>query len=134
MLPPNDKLAICFAHLAYQLHERFSALNAGINSFAVRDPETLENRVGEADVLVISHESEVPVELREWIAPALAPPAVSQARMQPHRIIPTLDVAEAGHLGLGLGCEPAAAEQLGLQGGEEALGHGVVVGVTDGPH
>src|SRR6266436_8627698 len=46
--------------------------------------------------------------------------------MQPHRIIPTLDVAEAGHLGLGLGCEPAAAEQLGLEGGEEALGHGVV--------
>src|SRR6202030_3810021 len=54
-------------------------------------------------------------------------------RMQPHRIIPTLDVAEAGHLGLGLGCEPAAAEQLGLEGGEEALGHGVVVGVTDDP-
>jgi len=54
--------------------------------------------------------------------------------MQPHRIIPTLDVAEAGHLGLGLGCEPAAAEQLGLEGGEEALGHGVVVGVTDRPH
>src|SRR6202007_792220 len=26
----------------------------GINSFAVRDPETLEKRVGEADVLVIS--------------------------------------------------------------------------------
>src|SRR5271163_3063949 len=54
MLPPNDKLAICFAHVAYQLHERFSALNTGINSFAVRDPETLEDRVGEADVLVIS--------------------------------------------------------------------------------
>jgi phosphoglycerate dehydrogenase-like enzyme len=54
MLPPNDKLAICFAHIAYRLHERFSALNTGINTFAVRDPETLENRVGEADVLVIS--------------------------------------------------------------------------------
>jgi len=54
MLPPNDKLAICFAHVAYQLHERFSALGAGIGGFAVRDPETLENRVGEADVLVIS--------------------------------------------------------------------------------
>jgi len=54
MLPPNDKLAICFAHVAYQLHERFSALNTGIDSFAVRDPETLETRVGEADVLVIS--------------------------------------------------------------------------------
>jgi phosphoglycerate dehydrogenase-like enzyme len=54
MLPPNDKLAICFAHVAYRMHERFSALNTGINSFAVRDPETLEKRVGEADVLVIS--------------------------------------------------------------------------------
>ena len=54
MLPPNDKLAICFAHVAYQLHERFSALDTGINSFAVRDPETVKDRVGEADVLVIS--------------------------------------------------------------------------------
>src|ERR1700680_2782005 len=51
--------------------------------------------------------------------------------MNRHRLIPTPDVAEAGHLGLGLGCEPAAAEQLGLEGGEEALGHGVVIGVTD---
>src|SRR5712671_4189541 len=54
MLPPNDKLAICFAHVGYQLQERFSALDAGIGGFAVRDPETLEDRVGEADVLVIS--------------------------------------------------------------------------------
>src|ERR1700730_7712391 len=54
MFPPNDKLVICFAHVAYRMHERFSALNTGINSFAVRDPETLEKRVGEADVLVIS--------------------------------------------------------------------------------
>src|SRR5260370_31327617 len=54
MLPPNDKLTICFAHVAYQLHERFSALDTGIDSFAVRDSETLEDRVGEADVLVIS--------------------------------------------------------------------------------
>jgi D-2-hydroxyacid dehydrogenase (NADP+) len=54
MLPPNDMLAICFAHVAYRLQERFSALNTGINTFAVRNLETLENRVGEADVLVIS--------------------------------------------------------------------------------
>ena len=54
MLPPNDKLAICFAHVAYQLHERFSGLDTGIRSIAVRDFETLEDRVGEADVLVIS--------------------------------------------------------------------------------
>jgi len=54
MLPPNDKLAICFAHVAYRLHERFSMLDTGIDSFAVRDRETLEDRIGEADVLVIS--------------------------------------------------------------------------------
>ena len=54
MLPANDELAICFAHIAYQLHERFSALNTRINSFAVRDIETLQDRVGEAHVLVIS--------------------------------------------------------------------------------
>jgi phosphoglycerate dehydrogenase-like enzyme len=54
MLPPNDELNICFAHVACRLHERFSALATGINSFEVRDPETLESRVGEAEVLVIS--------------------------------------------------------------------------------
>ena len=54
MLPPEDKLSICFAHIAYRLHERFCALDTGINSFAVRDRETLEDRIGEADVLVIS--------------------------------------------------------------------------------
>src|SRR5271155_2897714 len=59
---------------------------------------------------------------------------VSQTGMQPRRIVPTLDVAEAGHLGFGLGCEPAAAEQLRLEGGEETLGHGIVIGITDRSH
>src|SRR5437764_15483740 len=54
MIPPKDKLAICFAHVAYQLHERFSTLDTGVHSFAVRDAESLANRVGEADVLVVS--------------------------------------------------------------------------------
>jgi phosphoglycerate dehydrogenase-like enzyme len=54
MLPPSDKLSICFAHVAYRLNERFSAPAMGIGSFAVRDPGTLEKRIGEADVLVIS--------------------------------------------------------------------------------
>ena len=43
MIPPADKIVICFAHVAYQLHERFSALDTGINSFAVRDPEILRS-------------------------------------------------------------------------------------------
>ena len=51
MLPATDKLVICFAHVAYQLHERFSTLGS---SFPARDAETLQERVGEADVLVIS--------------------------------------------------------------------------------
>jgi phosphoglycerate dehydrogenase-like enzyme len=54
MLPPSNKLSICFAHVAYRLHERFAALDTRIGSFTVRDPATLEQRVGEADVLVIS--------------------------------------------------------------------------------
>ena len=56
---------------------------------------------------------------------------VSETGMQPCRVVPALDIAEAGHPGFGLGCEPAAAEQLGLQGGEKTLGHGVVIGITD---
>ena len=54
MRAPNDEVTICFAHTAYRLLERFSALDTGISSFAVRDAETLEHRVSEADVLVIS--------------------------------------------------------------------------------
>ena len=54
MLPPKDELTICFAHVAYRLQERFSALNTGIASFEVRDADTLAQRIGEADVLVIS--------------------------------------------------------------------------------
>src|SRR5262249_12756623 len=54
MLPPKDKLTICFAHVAYQLRQRFLALDTGINSFEVRDAAALEQRISEADVLVIS--------------------------------------------------------------------------------
>ena len=54
MLPASAQLSICFAHVAYRLHERFSALDTEIGSFAVRDPASLQKRVGEADVLVIS--------------------------------------------------------------------------------
>jgi D-2-hydroxyacid dehydrogenase (NADP+) len=54
VLPPDDELVICFAHVAYRLDERFRARATGIESFAVRDPETLLRRAGEADVLVVS--------------------------------------------------------------------------------
>jgi phosphoglycerate dehydrogenase-like enzyme len=54
MLPPKDKLTICFAHVAYQLRNRFLALDTGIDSFEVRDGAALEQRIGNADVLVVS--------------------------------------------------------------------------------
>ena len=54
MLPPKDKLTICFAHVAYQLQPRFLSLDTGIDSFEVRDGAMLERRIGDADVLVIS--------------------------------------------------------------------------------
>ncbi|MGE0260557.1 MAG: D-2-hydroxyacid dehydrogenase [Alphaproteobacteria bacterium] len=53
-LPERDRLTICFAHVAYRLHERFAALGTGIASFAVRDAGSLEGRLPEAVVLVIS--------------------------------------------------------------------------------
>jgi phosphoglycerate dehydrogenase-like enzyme len=54
MFPSKDKLTICFAHVAYQLQQRFLSLDTGIDSFEVRDSAALEGRLGDADVLVIS--------------------------------------------------------------------------------
>jgi hypothetical protein len=54
MLPSRDQLTICFAHVAYRLRERFLTLATGIESFEVRDGAALEQRIGEADVLLIS--------------------------------------------------------------------------------
>jgi phosphoglycerate dehydrogenase-like enzyme len=54
MIPPQNQLTIAFAHVAYQLQERFAALGTGIASFEVRDGEALACRIAEADVLVIS--------------------------------------------------------------------------------
>ena len=54
MLPPKDKLKICFAHAAYRLGERFASRNAGIDAFEVRTLEALQARIGDADVLAVS--------------------------------------------------------------------------------
>src|SRR5580704_15963921 len=54
MLPPRDRLTICFAHIAYQLQLRFAARQTGMASFEARDRAELERRIGEADVLVVS--------------------------------------------------------------------------------
>ncbi len=54
MIPPKEKLTICFAHVAYQFRQRFLARQTGIKSFEVRDRAELDRRIGEADVLVVS--------------------------------------------------------------------------------
>jgi phosphoglycerate dehydrogenase-like enzyme len=54
MMPSREQTAICFAHAAYRLQERFSLLGTGIANFEVRDWESLERSVENADVLVIS--------------------------------------------------------------------------------
>src|SRR6516162_9058713 len=54
--------------------------------------------------------------------------------MAPGGVVPPLDVAEDRHPGLGLRCKPAACQKLAFQRSEEALAHGVVVGITDGSH
>jgi phosphoglycerate dehydrogenase-like enzyme len=54
MIPPKDKLTICFAHVAYQLGPQFARRNTGINHFQVSSRDELDKRIGEADVLVIS--------------------------------------------------------------------------------
>jgi phosphoglycerate dehydrogenase-like enzyme len=54
MLPPRDRLTICFAHAAYQMQATFAALNTGIASFEVRDRATLDRRAAEADVILAS--------------------------------------------------------------------------------
>jgi len=54
MFPPQDRLTICFAHAAYQLHERFLRRQLSMNSFEVRTFDEFERRIGEADVLVVS--------------------------------------------------------------------------------
>jgi phosphoglycerate dehydrogenase-like enzyme len=54
MFPPKDRLTICFAHVAYQMQERFLLRQTGVNSFGVRTPDEFERRIGEADVVVVS--------------------------------------------------------------------------------
>jgi phosphoglycerate dehydrogenase-like enzyme len=54
MLPPKERLTICFAHVAYQFQQRFAPRETGIASFEVHERGELDRRIGEADVLVVS--------------------------------------------------------------------------------
>src|SRR5262245_27551431 len=54
MFPPKDRVTICFAHVVYQLQERFLRREIAMNSFEVRTLDEFERRIGEADVVVVS--------------------------------------------------------------------------------
>jgi phosphoglycerate dehydrogenase-like enzyme len=52
--PDRARLRILFAHAAYRLGERFAQRETGIEWIELRTAEALLQRIGEADVLVIS--------------------------------------------------------------------------------
>lgn len=54
LLPPRDRLSICFAHPSYQLAARLAARNAGIANLEVHNVADLARCIPEADVLVVS--------------------------------------------------------------------------------
>ncbi|MFA5028978.1 MAG: D-2-hydroxyacid dehydrogenase, partial [Candidatus Methylomirabilota bacterium] len=54
MFPAKNDLTICFAHVAYQMQERFALRNTGIRSIQVRNRADLDAGIGAADVLVVS--------------------------------------------------------------------------------
>ena len=53
-LPTKDSLRICFAHVAYALHDTLQKRNTGIHSFQVWDYDSLVAKGTDLDVLVIS--------------------------------------------------------------------------------
>ena len=47
------------------------------------------------------------------------------------RIVPALEPLEERHAGFGLTLKPATVEHFAFERGEEAFGHGVIVGIAD---
>lgn len=54
MLPPDNQLTLCFAHVAYRFAERYAQRGGKLKHFEVRSLEELEARLPEADVLLVS--------------------------------------------------------------------------------
>lgn len=52
--PAQTEITICFAHIAYQMAERFARRDTGLRHFQVRTPVDLAARLPEANVLVVS--------------------------------------------------------------------------------
>jgi hypothetical protein len=59
---------------------------------------------------------------------------LAQGRVAPAWVGEAFEVVEDGHPRLGPGAEAVLVEELAFQGGEEALGHGVIETVTDRAH
>src|SRR5208283_5333545 len=60
--------------------------------------------------------------------------SVTDRGVPPMRVVPTLDPLEHRHLGFGLAVKATPVQQLPLQGGEEALGHRIVVSISYRSH
>ncbi|MBE9604807.1 D-2-hydroxyacid dehydrogenase [Acetobacteraceae bacterium H6797] len=54
MLPPKEKLKICFAHVAYHFAERFALRNSGYDAVQAWSKAELEAIQDQVDVLVVS--------------------------------------------------------------------------------
>jgi D-2-hydroxyacid dehydrogenase (NADP+) len=54
MLPEKSDLTICFAHSAYRLADEFRARGETTRHFEVRTVDELRDRIGEADVVLVS--------------------------------------------------------------------------------
>ena len=53
-LPSRENLVICFGHPAYQVKAAFDSLHTGVKTFEVKSFDEFEQRIGEADVVVVS--------------------------------------------------------------------------------
>jgi phosphoglycerate dehydrogenase-like enzyme len=54
MLPPKEKLCVCFAHGAYHMAERFAVRDTGIRHVQAFNEDELARCLPDADVLVVS--------------------------------------------------------------------------------
>ena len=59
MIPPKDKLTVCFAHVAYQFAEKFAKRQPQVKSFQVWKRDELDRRVEAYRLLgVVWHEGD----------------------------------------------------------------------------
>ena len=54
LLPDQQALTVCFAHVAYQMEATWAKHNTGLRAFQAWTAAELATRIGTADVLVVS--------------------------------------------------------------------------------